>query len=132
MSAADPIFTAELADQYVSAIRSGDVDASLRLLAPDLLRAAPLEAGDGLAELRGLERIKDNSARLNADCQIHAVQVDDPLVRDEQFAARFAFDRTHLPTGKRETVVKISLYTVVGPAIVREEVYYHTPPRTAG
>jgi hypothetical protein len=26
--------------------------------------------------------------------------------------------------------VKISLYTVAGAAIVREEVYYHTPPHT--
>jgi hypothetical protein len=74
----------------------------------------------------------DNSGRLGAAYQIHAVQIDDPLVRGDQFAVRFAFDRTHLPTGKRETAVKISLYTVANDAIIREEVYYHTAPHTHG
>jgi hypothetical protein len=60
------------------------------------------------------------------------VQIDDPLVRGNQFAVRFAFDQTHLPTGNRETAVKMSLYTVADAAIVREEVYYHTPPHAPG
>jgi uncharacterized protein YbjT (DUF2867 family) len=127
-----PTSTAEVADRYVSAFRAGDLDAALRLLAADVLRVAPLEAGDGPGELRGVQEIMDNSGRLNADYQIHAVETGDPLVRGDQFAVRFAFDRTHLPTGKRETAVKISLYTVAGDAIVREEVYYHTPPHTPG
>ena len=120
--------TAEVADRYVSAFRTGDIDAALQLLAADVLRVAPLEAGDGPGELRGAQQIMDNSARLNADYQIHGVEIDDPLVRDDRFAVRFAFDQTHLPTGTRETAVKISLYTVAGAAIVREEVFHHTPP----
>lgn len=127
-----PLSVAEVADRYVSAFRAGDLGAALRLLAADVLRVAPLEAGDGPGELRGVQEIMDNSGRLNADYQIHAIQADDPLVRGDQFAVRFAFDRTHLPTGKRETAVKISLYTVADDAIVREEVYYHTPPHTPG
>ena len=123
-----PSTTAEVADRYVSAFRVGDIDAALRLFAADVLRVAPLKAGDGPGELRGAQQIMDNSARLNADYQIHGVEIDDPLVRDDQFAVRFAFDQTHLPTGKRETAVKISLYTVAGAAIVREEVFHHTPP----
>lgn len=121
-----------MADRYVSAFRAGDLDAALRLLAADVLRVAPLETGDGPGELRGVQEIMDNGGRLNADYQIHAVQTGDPLVHGDQFAVRFAFDRTHLPTGKRETTVKISLYTVAGDAIVREEVYYHTPPHMPG
>jgi uncharacterized protein YbjT (DUF2867 family) len=127
-----PPSTAEVADRYVSAFRAGDLDSALRLLAANVLRVAPLEAGDGPGELRGVQEIMDNSGRLNADYQIHAVETGDPLVRGDQFAVRFAFDRTHLPTGKRETAAKISLYTVAGDAIVREEVYYHTPPHTPG
>jgi uncharacterized protein YbjT (DUF2867 family) len=123
-----PLSTTEVASRYVSAFRGGDLDAALRMLAPDVRRAAPLEVGDGPGELRGVEQIMDNSGRLNADYQIHAVQVDDPLVRGDQFAVRFAFDRTHRPTGKRETAVKMSLYSVTDAVIVREEVYYHTPP----
>jgi hypothetical protein len=46
----------------------------------------PLEAGDGPGELRGVQEIMDNSGRLNADYQIHAVETGDPLVRGDQFA----------------------------------------------
>ena len=127
-----PPYTAEVADRYVSAFRAGDLDAALRLLSADVIRVAPLETGDGPGELHGVQQIMDNSGRLNADYQIHGVEIDDPFVRDGQFAVRFAFDQTHLPTGKRETAVKISLYTVAGAVIVREEVYYHTPPHAPG
>jgi uncharacterized protein YbjT (DUF2867 family) len=122
--------TAEVADRYVSAFRAGDLDAALRLLSADVVRVAPMETAPGPGELRGVRAIMDNSSRLNAGYQIHAVDIGDPFVRDDQFAVRFAFDQTHLPTGTRGMAVKISLYTVADAAIVREEVYYHTPPHT--
>lgn len=127
-----PLSVAETADRYVSAFRAGDLDAALRLLSPDVVRVAPLETAEGPGELRGVQEIMQNSGRLNAGYQIHAVDIGDPLVRGDQFAVRFAFDQSHHATGKRETAVKISLYTVANAAIVREEVYYHTPPHTPG
>jgi len=114
----------------VAAFRAGDLDAALRLLSDDVARVAPLETAGGPGELRGVREIMDNSGRLNAGYHIHAVDIGDPLVRGDQFAVRFAFDQSHLATSKRETAVKISLYTVADAAIVREEVYYHTPPHT--
>src|SRR5215469_5846391 len=57
---------AEIAGRYVSAFRSGDLDAALRLLAPDVVRVAPMEATGGPAELRGMQAIMENSQRLNA------------------------------------------------------------------
>lgn len=69
----------------------------------------------------------DNSGRLNSGVQIHAVYIDDPLVRSDQVAVRFAFDQTHLPAGTREAAVKMFLYTVADGLIAREEVFYHTP-----
>lgn len=125
-----PPSVAEIADRYVSAFRAGDLDAALRLLSADVVRAAPLDTAEGPGELRGVQEIMNNSGRLNAGYQTHAVEISDPLVRGDQFAVRFAFDQSHHATGKRDTAVKISLYTVAGAAIVREEVYYHTPPRT--
>jgi uncharacterized protein YbjT (DUF2867 family) len=124
--------TAEVAQRYVSAFRAGDLDAALRLLSAGVLRVAPLETEDGPGELRGVQQIMENSGRRNAGYQIHAVEIGDPLVRGGQFAVRFAFDQTHLLTGKRETAVKMSLCTVADGEIVREEVYYHTPPHPPG
>ena len=123
-----PPSTAEVADRYVSAFRAGDLDSALRLLSADVVRAAPLETAEGPGELHGVQAIMDNAGRLNADYQMHGVEVGDPFVRGDQFAVRFAFDQTHLPTGKRETTMKISMHTVTNGAIVREDVYYHTPP----
>jgi uncharacterized protein YbjT (DUF2867 family)/ketosteroid isomerase-like protein len=123
-----PLSTTEVADRYVSAFRAGDLDAALQLLSADVVRVAPLESAHGPGEVRGVQAIMDNSSRLNADYQIHDVEIGDPFVRGDQFAVRFALDQTHLPTGKRDTAVKISLYTVTSGAIVREDVYYHTPP----
>ncbi len=125
-----PPSVAEIADRYVSAFRAGDLDAALRLLSADVVRVAPLEKAEGPGELRGVQEIMENSGRLNAGYQIHGVDIGDPLVRGDQFAVRFAFDQSHHATGKRETAVKVSLYTVADAAIVREEVYYHTPPHT--
>ncbi len=124
-----PPTTAEVAEEFVTGFRVGDIDAALRLLSPDVVRVAPIEAAAGPGELRGVQAIMESSARLNADVQIHAVQIDDPFVRSDQFAVRFAFDQTHLPTGTCGTAVKMSLYTVAEGLIVREEVYYHTPRR---
>ena len=125
-----PPSVADIADRYVSAFRAGDLDAALRMLSADVVRVAPLETAEGPGELRGVPEIMENVGRLNAGYQIQAVDVGDPFVRGDQFAVRFAFDQSHQATGKRETTMKISLYTVAGAAIVREEVYYHTPPHT--
>lgn len=125
-----PPSVAEIAIRYVSAFRAGDLDAAVRLLSADVVRIAPLETAEGPGELRGVDEIMDYSGRLNAGYQIHAVDIGDPLVRGDQFAVRFAFDQSHHATGKRETAVKISLYTVADAAIVCEEVYYHTAPHT--
>ena len=125
-----PASATEVADRYVSAFRAGDLGAALGLLSAGVVRVAPLETAGGPGELHGVQEIMDNSGRLNADYEMHAVTVGDPLVGGDQFAVRFAFDQTHVPTGERGTTVKVSLYTVANGAIVREEVCYLTPPHT--
>jgi hypothetical protein len=51
-----------------------------------------------------------------------------PYLSGDQFAVRFEFDQTHIPTDNRSTAAKMSLYTVTDGAIVREEVFYLDPP----
>ena len=101
-------------------------------MAPDVLRFAPMETGTAPVELRGMTSIMDNSRRLTADTEIHRVEVDGPYLRGDRFVVRFTFDEAHLPTGVRGTTSKMSLYTVSGGLIGREEVYYLDPPRMFG
>ncbi|MBE1490117.1 uncharacterized protein YbjT (DUF2867 family) [Plantactinospora soyae] len=127
-----PLSVPQVADRYVSLIRKGRFDLVGQLMAPDVLRVAPMETGGAPVELRGMTSIMDNSRRLTADTEIHRVEVDGPYLRGDRFAVRFTFDETHLPTGVRGTTSKMSLYTVSGGLIGREEVYYLDPPRMFG
>lgn len=94
--------TAEVAEMYVSSFRTGNLGAAFGLLSPDMVRAAPMEGAGEPAELRGLDAIMENSQRLNADYEIHGVDVDDPLVNQDRFAVRFAFDETPSPPASAE------------------------------
>jgi uncharacterized protein YbjT (DUF2867 family) len=118
----------EVIGRYVSLLREGDFAAAISLLAPDVVRLAPLE---GTAELRGVEAIGRNGLRLTTSYQIRGVEVGGPYPYGDQFAVGFSFDEVHLPTGQELTTQKLSLYTVAGGAITSEHVYYHTPPHTA-
>ncbi|HEX6355897.1 NAD(P)H-binding protein [Actinophytocola sp.] len=123
-----PLPASEVAEQYVAAFRAGRMDAATRLAASDVVRVAPLENDGKHVELRGLTEIMANAERLNRDLDIHGVTVDGPFVQDDRFAVRFSFDVTHKPTGQRTTSAKMSLYTVAGGVITREEVFYLDPP----
>lgn len=120
-----------VAEEYVALMRAGRLDDLAPLLAPDVVRVAPLETGGDPVERRGGDEIAANADRLLADVEIHAVDVDDPLLAGDRFAVRFRFDQTHRPTGTRSSTTKLSLYTVAGGLIVREEVFYYDDPQTA-
>jgi ketosteroid isomerase-like protein len=120
-----PRSPAEVVSRYVSLLRRGDLAAALKLLAPDVVRTAPVEGTD---RLRGVEAIAENSRRQTAGYQIRGVEIDGPYPHEDRFAVRFAFDEVHLPTGQQATIEKMSVYAVRDSAIVSEDVYYHTPP----
>jgi uncharacterized protein YbjT (DUF2867 family) len=119
---------AEVGDRYVSAFRAGRLDLATKWTAPDMVRVAPLENGGKHVELRGEAEIMANAGHLTQDVEIHAVEVDGPYLQGDRFAVRFTFDQTHKPTGQRATTAKMSLYTVTGGLITREEVFYFDPP----
>ncbi|TDV57222.1 nuclear transport factor 2 family protein [Actinophytocola oryzae] len=119
---------AEVADRYVTAFRTGTLDQALELFAPDAVRVAPLEHGGEHVELRGVGAILANAERIDHDLEIRDVTVDGPYPHGDRFAVRFTFDHTHVPTGSRSSVTKMSLYTVTNGAITREEVFYLDSP----
>lgn len=116
--------TAEVAERYVGAFRAGRINVALGLLAPDVVRIAPMEYDE---PLRGVADIMANSREVNADFEIRGVDISEPLLADTQFAVRFAFDERSLSTGQQTVTTKISLYTVTNGRISREEVFYRAP-----
>jgi hypothetical protein len=121
--------TAEVADIYAAAFRSGQIDRATRLLAPDFVRVASQETDGRDVELHGIAAVIENAERQSAHAKINAVELGDPLVNHDQFAIRFSLDETERGTGRRQTTTKLSLYTVEASRIIREEVFYYTPPR---
>jgi uncharacterized protein YbjT (DUF2867 family) len=115
----------EVIGRYTGLLREGDLASALKLLAPDVVRAAPLE---GTAELPGVDAILENGRRMTGDYEIRGVAVDGPHPFGDRYAVRFTFDEVHRPTGNRHTAEKLSLYTVGDGHISAEQVYYHTPP----
>lgn len=130
-----PMTTEAIAREYVSLCRQGRFfdPAMDRLFSANIARVAPMETGGVAVEVRGSEAIAENSRRQNQNEEIHGAEIDGPFVgTDGRFAVRFAIEMASTLTGERRTVTKISLYTVEGGKIVREEVYYHTPPHPDG
>ncbi|HEY1623506.1 MAG TPA: NmrA family NAD(P)-binding protein [Streptosporangiaceae bacterium] len=124
-----PHAPADVAGRYVALLRKGDLAAALSLLAPDVVRVAPLEAaGGGAAGLRGVDAIMSNASTQTSGYEIREVTVDGPYLVGDQFAVRFGFDEVRVADGHSQTTRKLSLYTVRDGAIAREEVYYHTAP----
>ncbi|MBF8191183.1 NmrA family NAD(P)-binding protein [Nonomuraea sp. K274] len=116
----------DVADAYAGAFLRGSLEEAMALLAEDIVRVAPLEGG---GELHGPRAIVENAGRLTADYDIHGVDVEGPFVAGDRFAIKFTFDELHRPTGQRTNTTKMSLYTVSGGRIVREEVYYFDRPQ---
>jgi uncharacterized protein YbjT (DUF2867 family) len=120
-----PRSPAEVVSRYVSLLRQGDLTAALKLLAPDVMRTAPLE---GTGPLEGAEAIMANVRQQTAGYQIRGIDIDGPYPHGDRFAVRFALDEVHIPTGTTGVTEKMSVYAVRDSAIVSENVYYHTPP----
>ncbi len=120
--------TAEVANRYVEAFRTGDIASATKLMASDMVRVAPLE---GTGEHHGLTAIMENAQAVTADVEILGVDLLGPLLLDDHFAVRFIFDARDLTTGDATPTTKFSLYTVTNGRITREEVFYFTSPQGA-
>jgi uncharacterized protein YbjT (DUF2867 family)/ketosteroid isomerase-like protein len=119
-----PLSAEDIARRYAAAMRAGRMERAVALYDPAVVRAAPLEG----AEVRGLPEVLAGGERLTAGLDIHGVTVQGPYLGDGQFAVRFVFEQTRRSTGERFRSAKMSLFTVAGGAITREEVHYFDPP----
>ncbi len=126
----EKLSTAEVAHRYAEGFRTGDLDAAGRMLAPDVVRVAPMETDGEEVEVRGLADITTNAARQSENLELTAVDVGEPLVGTDTFAIRFTFDETRIDSGQRVATSKVSLCTVAASRIVREDVYYFGPPHS--
>jgi len=123
-----PLDTATVAHRYADAFRRGDIAAATAVLAPDVVRVAPLENGGQEIEVRGFAAIAENAATQNSDVDLEGVEVAAPMVGPDSFAIRFTFDERVRSTGAAQRTTKISMCRVEAGRIVREDVFFFTNP----
>lgn len=127
------MMTESVAKEYVSLCRQGRFDEAIeRFFSPDHVRVESLDMVAPPKEICGIDAVKENMQGSDDDSEIHGFEVDGPYVKENRFAVRFVIDMTFKAMGIRTTVAKMDLYTVEGGTIVRDEVYYHTPPAPQG
>ncbi len=92
--------TEEVASEYVSLFREGDLEAPgmKRLFSEDFVRVEQAEVYGPPVEMRG-DEIAENIEGFLEDEEIHAVEIEDPFVGGDssRFAVRFSFDSTFRP-----------------------------------
>lgn len=124
--------TDAVANEYVSLCRQGKFEEAIeRFFAANHVRLESLDMAGPPIEIRGIDAVKANMQAPSDESEIHGVEIDGPFVRQDRFVVRFAIDTTFKQTGQRTTITKMDLYTVEGGKIVRDEVYYNTPPGPA-
>lgn len=126
MTAKAPASTAAIAQELVALCREGrNLEAVNQLYSPRIVSLESSGSPDMPAEMTGIDAIRGKHEWWDANNEIHSVQVNGPFVGENQFAVQFSFDATFKPTGQRQSLTEMALYTVKDGKIVREEFYYN-------
>lgn len=128
MTATAPASTAQVAQELVALCREGrNLDAVNKLYSPRIVSVEPVGGPDMPAEMSGLDAIRGKHEWWEANNEVHSMEVNGPYVGEGQFAVQFTFDSTFKPTGQRQSMTEMALYTVKDGKIVREQFFYNVP-----
>ena len=127
MTTATPTATATVAEELVSFCRSGrNLDAINALYSPDIVSIESMGNEQMPREMKGIDAIRQKNTWWGENNEVHAATVDGPFVGDDKFAVYYNYDVTFKPTGKRQAMEEMALYTVRDGKVVREQFFYRT------
>ena len=101
------------------------MDAIEALYSPNIVSVESTGNEQMPAELSGIDAIREKNKWWVENNEIHSAEADGPFVADDKFAVHYIFDTTFKPTGKRERMEEMALYTVENGKIVREHFFYN-------
>ena len=127
-TATDPTTTAAVADELVSFCRVGkNLDAINTLYSPEIVSIESMESETMPREQKGIDAIIAKNQWWGENNEVHSAEVDGPFVgNDDKFAVYYNYDVTFKPSGKRNNMEEMALYTVKDGKIVREQFFYRT------
>ncbi|MGH7720547.1 MAG: SnoaL-like domain-containing protein [Gemmatimonadaceae bacterium] len=120
--------TAAVAQELVALCRAGrNKDAIEKLYSPKIVSIESVGNEQMPAEMSGIDAIRGKNDWWEKNNEVHSAEANGPFIGGDQFAVQFVWDATFKPTGKREKMSEMALYTVKDGKIVREQFYYHVP-----
>jgi ketosteroid isomerase-like protein len=118
--------TSAVAEELVAFCRAGrNMDAINTLYSPDIVSVESTGSEQMPREMKGIDAIRQKNTWWIENNEVHSTEVEGPFVGDGKFAVRYGFDATFKPTGKREFLEEMALYTVKDGKIVREQFFYN-------
>ena len=120
--------TAAVADELVSFCRAGrNADAINTLYSPDIVSVESMGNESMPREMKGIDAIRGKNQWWAENNEVHSAAVEGPFVGNEdKFAVYYNYDCTFKPTGQRNNMEEMALYTVKDGKIVREQFFYRT------
>ena len=128
MTAKAPASTAAVAQQLVSLCRAGrNLEAIDQLYSPKIVSIESVGSEEMPAEMSGIDAIRKKNEWWFENNEVHKAEANGPFVGENQFAVQYTFDVTFKPTGQRNEMSEMALYTVKDGKIVREQFFYNAP-----
>ena len=130
MTTAAPTSTAAVAEELVSFCKAGrNVDAINTLYSPDIVSVESMGNETMPREMKGIDAIRGKNQWWAENNVTHSANIEGPFVgNDDKFAVYYNYDVTFKPTGVRNNMEEMALYTVKDGKVVREQFFYRTTP----
>ncbi|MDP9204844.1 MAG: nuclear transport factor 2 family protein [Gemmatimonadota bacterium] len=129
MTTATTTATAAVAEELVTFCRAGrNLDAINTLYSPEIVSVESMGNEQMPREMKGIDAIRQKNQWWSDNNEVHSALVDGPFVGEDKFAVYYNYDVTSKPTGQRNAMEEMALYTVNDGKIVREQFFYRTSP----
>jgi ketosteroid isomerase-like protein len=118
--------TAAVAEELVVLCRAGrNLDAINTLYSPEIVSVESMGNEEMPREMKGIDAIRQKNKWWIDNNEVHSADAEGPFVGEGKFAVHYTFDTTFKPTGKRQQMEEMALYTVKDGKIVREQFFYN-------
>ena len=126
MTTATTTPTTAIAEELVSFCRAGrNMDAINTLYSPEIVSVEAMSSPEMPREMKGIDAIRQKNKWWFDNNEVHSAETDGPFVGEGKFAVYYKYDTTFKPTGKRNLMEEVALYTVTDGKIVREQFFYN-------
>ena len=117
--------TAEIAKQLVELCRKGEnAKAHDLFYSPKIVSVEAVAMHDMPRETKGIDGVRKKGEWWMTNHTVHSANATGPFVAVDKFAVVFEYDVTFKPTGKRNKMTEVAVYTVADGKIVHEEFLY--------